>query len=398
MILKKIEQEYIIDLVSYILFKNSFDYTKYNDVTLDYKYICKKVKEQKMDAIVYNAFESLKINHPYVNFLKKRYIGTTIASINQENEYQNLIKLFEENNIDYVPLKGTIMKHYYPKIEMRLMGDIDVLIPYDKRKIVHNLLLKNNYSDENDEGLSSHHELFTHDKYGIFEIHFNLLDEQCNARDYLNETVWNETHNHRFNNEFNIVYQLAHYANHFTHGGASIKSMLDIGLLLLNEDIDYEKLKILLIKTNYYNFYNNTLQIFNVLFKQNVKLFERKLTESEMIEIIDYIFKCGDFGLGEENNYNEVRIVNDLSKKKKITFFSKLSYIISQICIPYKQFKDLSKVVKYCPILLPFGWIVRLFKYTFTYKGRVKEKLKIINNVSQDDINQFGLIDKFLNQ
>ena len=171
-------------------------------------------------------------------YLKKRYVGTTIISINQELEYQQLIQLFAENNIDYAPLKGTFTKRYYPNPNMRLMGDIDILIPYNKRKEVYNILLKNGYSNEKDPGLSSHHDIFTHGKFGVFEIHFRLLDDEKNKRNYLDENVWNEITNHSISTEFNLVYQLAHYANHFQHGGASFKPMLDIGLILLKEQID----------------------------------------------------------------------------------------------------------------------------------------------------------------
>lgn len=395
---KRIEQQYIIDLISYILFNIPFNFNDYKDVELDYKYIAKKVKEQKMDAIVYNAFEALKIDHPIVNFFKKRYVGTTIISINQDLEYQKLIKLFEENNIDYVPLKGTFTKKYYPNSNMRLMGDIDVLIPYDKRKEVRKLLLNNGYSNEKDSGLSSHHELFVHDKYGVFEIHFRLLSKKECKTDYLDEHVWEEINNHHLSIEFNIVYQLAHYLNHFENGGASFKSMLDIALILSKDEIDTEKLQSLLHATGYYNFYNSITQVINSVFKQNVTNFENKLTEEEIVEITDFIFKCGDFGFGEENNFNTTKTINGLSKKKKFGFFSKLGYMISLVCIPYSKFKELSKVVKYCPILLPFGWIVRFFKYAFTYKGRIKEKLKIINHISKDDIKQYELVNKFLNK
>ena len=76
----------------------------------------------------------------------------------------------------------------------------------------------------------------------------------------------------------------------------------------------------------------------------------------------------------------------------------KLKYVISQICIPYSKFKELSNIVKYCPILLPFGWVVRFFKYLFTNKKQVKSKLNALNNLSNEHLKQFELINKFLNK
>ena len=72
-----LEQKFIIDLVSLSLFNTQFSTNDYDLTKIDFKYVAKKVKEQKMDAIIYNAFETLKIDHPIVNFLKK---STSIIS------------------------------------------------------------------------------------------------------------------------------------------------------------------------------------------------------------------------------------------------------------------------------------------------------------------------------
>lgn len=35
---------------------------------------------------------------------------------------------FDAGGIDYMPLKGSILKDLYPRHEMRMMGDADILI------------------------------------------------------------------------------------------------------------------------------------------------------------------------------------------------------------------------------------------------------------------------------
>ena len=46
-------------------------------------------------------------------------------------EKSRLFQKLEENGIWYMPLKGSVMKDYYPKYGMRQMSDIDVL--FDSR-------------------------------------------------------------------------------------------------------------------------------------------------------------------------------------------------------------------------------------------------------------------------
>lgn len=390
------EQEFILNIIAHYLFDKSFAMEQYE--SLDYKYIYRIVLEQKLEGIVFYALEKLQCKNKLYEALKQRFIKCVVISTNQELEYQQMIAILSKNTIDYVPLKGIFMKQYYPHPEMRLMGDIDILIPYAKRDEVKNLLLQSNYSNEEDEKLCAHHDIYAKDKYGHFEMHFRLLDEESSSRDYLDAICWNETINHRFSNEFNIVYLLAHYANHFSHGGASFKSMIDIALLLKKETINKDKLLFILEKTNYLSFFNSISQMINYIFGIDVLLFNQKLSLSEMDKIINYIFKCGDFGFGKDNDFYYQRTLHDFSKIKKVGIFAKINYIVKLICLPYRKFKYSSKIIKYCPILLPFGWLFRLVKYCFTNKKRMKEKLVAIKKVSPDDVNDYKLINKFLNE
>jgi len=45
---------------------------------------------------------------------------------------EQVCKAFDENGIDYMPVKGTLMKNLYPKPDMRVMGDADILIKVDQ--------------------------------------------------------------------------------------------------------------------------------------------------------------------------------------------------------------------------------------------------------------------------
>ena len=54
----------------------------------------------------------------------------------QQLELENVMAHFEKEGIDYVPLKGWIIKNLYPKPDMRSMCDVDILIrDEDKKKI-----------------------------------------------------------------------------------------------------------------------------------------------------------------------------------------------------------------------------------------------------------------------
>lgn len=56
----------------------------------------------------------------------KEYLKAVRVNIMFDSESDRIFRLFEENHICYLPLKGCILKDYYPEAFLRQMGDIDV--------------------------------------------------------------------------------------------------------------------------------------------------------------------------------------------------------------------------------------------------------------------------------
>ena len=67
-------------------------------------------------------------NHPAMQQLFQKYCHAMLVSEGQLRELQRIYKAFDKNGIAYMPLKGCNMKSRYPRPELRLMGDADILI------------------------------------------------------------------------------------------------------------------------------------------------------------------------------------------------------------------------------------------------------------------------------
>ena len=50
----------------------------------------------------------------------------------QRAELKRLTDAFDANGIHYMPIKGILMKELYPKSDMRIMGDADILIKVEQ--------------------------------------------------------------------------------------------------------------------------------------------------------------------------------------------------------------------------------------------------------------------------
>ena len=98
-------------------------------------------------------------------------LRTALVAAKQENVTKELCDLFEANGIDYLPLKGCILRSLYPSPELRSMGDIDILIKIEQYKQIRSLLTVHGFR----KGYESDHE-YAWDKNDVhIELHKRLI-------------------------------------------------------------------------------------------------------------------------------------------------------------------------------------------------------------------------------
>lgn len=168
-------------------------------------------------------------------------------------EYEKLCKALEKAKIPFIPLKGSILRDYYPEPWMRTSCDIDVLI--HKKNLARAIA----YLSQNLEYVEK--ERATHDvslyspQGNHIELHFDLVEEgrAKNAINVLN-SVWENVSLHkdylyRYDmDEFFYYYHIAHMAKHFESGGCGIRPFVDLWILDSIECADYKKRSDLLKK------------------------------------------------------------------------------------------------------------------------------------------------------
>ena len=93
--------------------------------------ICKK---NRVDNVLYYALLQISDNlyGDYKDKLKQICIAAGIKSVYQKETFNQLTKELESNNIDFVSIKGIEIKKIYHKEDMRVMGDIDIVVVQDE--------------------------------------------------------------------------------------------------------------------------------------------------------------------------------------------------------------------------------------------------------------------------
>jgi len=163
------------------------------------------------------------------------------------NEVGKIQAALEKEGIWNAPVKGVVLKKYYPKQYMREMSDIDILFDsdraYDVKKIMEDMGYATvSYGEE-------HHDVYKKEPCVQVEMHRTLFQIRHQMYDYYldikNKLVLEEGTQYRyyFKPEDFYVYMIAHEYVHFTYyPGTGIRSLVDTYVFLtkFEKTLDWE--------------------------------------------------------------------------------------------------------------------------------------------------------------
>ena len=187
-------------------------------------------------------------------------------------EYDNLCSTLECAKIPFMPLKGSIMRRYYPEPWMRTSCDIDVLIhEKDAEKAKSILVGEHNYTYH---GKSSHDlSFFTFANVHI-ELHYDLVEDGvANKSSEVLKSVWDTAvlqekseYHYEMPDEMFYFYHIAHMAKHFEGGGCGIRPLIDLWILDNLETADHHRRDELLERGDLLKFANSARKLSRVWF------------------------------------------------------------------------------------------------------------------------------------
>lgn len=299
------------------------------------------------------------------------------VSQNQLYALEQIYKAFDDNEIDYMPLKGSVLKFVYPKPEMRPMGDADILIRQEQYEKIRPVMTGLGFS----EILESDHELIW-DKKDILhvELHKRLIPSY--NKDYYEYygDGWqfaehNENCRYDMRNEDNYIYLFTHYAKHYRDGGIGIRHMTDLYVFAVHSELNYKYIEEELKKLQLFEFYKNTRHTLDVWFDGE--------TPDNMSDLITAkIFGSGSYGTYDAHllsaalktsgpNGNEAQVMKSLLKNKAFP--------------PYKAMLSRYKCLEKHPALLPLMWLVRFLQIPFR-RGSVKRNIENAKITAPDKV------------
>lgn len=268
-----------------------------------------------------------------------------------EYELGEVNRALESAEIPFIPLKGSVLRKFYPEPWMRTSTDIDILIKEDDLKSALELLkieLGYKYLERGSHDVS----LVT--KSGLLiELHFELVEEVRfpEAAKVLG-SVWDyatpqtgSNYKYVLSDEMFYYYHIIHMAKHFENGGCGVRSFIDLWVLEKIKEHSDEKRNELLKKGKLLKFANAARSLSSVWFSGKEK--------NELdLSFENFIIKGGTFGTSK--NGVEVKLAKNGQNK--------LKYIFSRVFLPMAQMKNMHPVLKKHPYLVPIFHLKRIAK------------------------------------
>ena len=288
-------------------------------------------------------------------------------------EYENLCSVFEDAEIPFIPLKGSVIRKFYPEAWMRTSCDIDILIcESDLDKATAILVDEFEYTYK---GKGSHDvSLFSPGNIHL-ELHYNLVEDGIakESSDILRK-VWEQTYVRKgckycrdMTDAMFYFYHVAHMAKHFENGGCGIRPFIDMFILDNLDGSNYTERDNLLLHGGLLKFANICRTLARVWFGGYD-------SDSLSRQMEDYILRGGVYGNSEN------RITVQQQKKG-----GKLRYAISRIFIPYEEIKFHYPILERHKWLTPLMEVRRWFKLIFCGGAkRSINELKYNNSISAD--------------
>lgn len=339
-------------------------------------------KHQIIPMLYYGVqYSGIALPTEIMQFLELATFKNISVSQNQLYALEQIYKAFDENKIDYMPLKGSVLKYIYPKPEMRPMGDADILIKNEQTEKINSVISSLGYvKDESHKGDYD----TVWDKKGVLylELHWNIVSPINRAYYKYFQNGWQfarkadeKSRKYEMAPEDNLIYLFTHFANHYRYGGIGIRHLTDFYVFIMkNPGLDNKKIESALSEMGLLQFYKNVLNTADVWFngKNNTEITDF---------ITEKIFSGGSYG---------TQAAHALSSETRISGAKNKNRLIRRIFPSRNNMEHNFPIVKKYPALIPFLWVFRWVRALLFRRNNIKAEYKNIKNISSSQIEKYS--------
>ena len=288
-------------------------------------------------------------------------------------EYGIITDTLERDKIAFIPLKGSVIRGYYPEPWMRTSCDIDILVKKSELQRGIDALVTAGFTFKSYDT----HDVSLYSEGGVhLELHFDLVEDgRANKCSEILNNVWSHVHLksgceywHEMSDEMFWFYHIAHMAKHFEEGGCGIRPFLD--MWILESNVSYTKKRRELLERG------ELLRFSECCEKLSRVWFGGEEHDDVSNALEEYILRGGVYGSVEN------RVAAKQTKEG-----GRSKYFISRIFLPYDTLKMVYPVLQKHKWLLPLMQVRRWFRVVFGGRAKVAmHELEANRSMSRESI------------
>lgn len=347
----------------------------------------------KFHSIEHLLYYQLQIfdEEDVITLIKQSYMKQVHKTALFDVELEAICDALEQKHIKHMPLKGSIMKHLYPSIEMRSMADLDILFEKNKHKEVANIFKELGYTREG-KGSDSNHDVYMRAPLMNVEMHKEMMNEVFAYAKYY-ETIWDNVilksgtnYQYFLSNEDFYIFHICHAGKHFDNGGTGIRTIVDeyVYLNKYQDTLNWQYIYQELGKLNLTLFEKNIKNLAFYWFDENYQFTE---TEKTLLnDLTNFIVSSGTYGTTKQFMIQKGFISEDMLNTVNQ---SKFKFIVRKIFPTFKDMKRKYIILKKMPFLLPFFWCWRLIKTLFRKDNNAFHQMHTLSSIKEEEINKY---------
>ena len=327
--------------------------------SLDMDELFRLASRHMLAAAVGLTLQSAGVENPDFN---RAVMTAYCKATQQEHEQKTVFERLNAAGIWFAPLKGTVIRDFYPQFGMREMADIDVLFDAAEAEKVRDMMISLGYTVK--AFGDSVHDSYVKEPAVKFEMHRDLIDISYDRtlyeyyREVESKLLPGEGYERHFGPEDFYLYMLVHEYKHYSMGGTGLRSLLDTFVVLRRfEGLDWDYIARESEKLGIAEFEKKNRTLARELFEPG----GQTVSDPDML---DYILGSGAYGTLQNHVKNGIAKHGGGRR-------GKMKYAFHRIFLPMEDIKKSFPTFYKYKILIPLLPVYRLVR------GRKRESLKV---------------------
>lgn len=353
---------------------------------IDWKALIEEAKEHKVTGLAYSSvkgqLQELEIDQQLLNEWKREVI---FSGMNQQRHVKHsaeILRLFNEEKIPVIVLKGIVLRELFPHPDLRTMSDLDILVHEEDLARIGAFLTTRGFKKL--EAPQEKHDVYYKGSFKV-EVHWSLTEEGMfrGGKSY-EEGIWERVREVEVlgvktltlgYNDF-IFHLIIHMASHTAYHGFGIRYLLDLVVMIEQQGafIDWAEVVRLMDACQVRKYSAVLFKCCEDLFGLEVPTSVANLVEIDPQYIIlfeEEIMNSGVHGYREGGEILSRQISYDNTQVS-----SPFSKLVGLFFPPVEKMSDKYQYAKKNKLLIPVAWghhlMVGICHPTYSFKDKFK--------------------------